>query len=73
MTIPTVGHSHIPSMRFIQLLRLHRINMLINAGCRPHSRFAPQFNRKALQTSLEQVSLAYRYLGDNLGGRAREG
>jgi hypothetical protein len=60
-------------MRFIQLLRLHHIDTLIDARSQPHSRFVPQFNRKALQTSLEQVSLAYRYLGDKLGGRAREG
>jgi uncharacterized protein (DUF488 family) len=72
MTIFTVGHSHIPIARFIELLRRHHIDTVIDARSRPQSRFAPQFNRKALQTSLEQAGLAYRYLGDKLGGRPKD-
>jgi uncharacterized protein (DUF488 family) len=72
MTIFTVGHSHIPIARFIELLKLHHIDTLVDARSQPHSRFAPQFNRKALQMSLEQAGLAYRYLGDKLGGRPKD-
>jgi uncharacterized protein (DUF488 family) len=72
MRLLTVGHSHIPIARFIQLLGLHHIDTLIDARSQPQSRFAPQFNHKALQTSLEQAGLAYRYLGDKLGGRPKD-
>jgi uncharacterized protein (DUF488 family) len=72
MTIFTVGHSHIPVARFIELLRLHCVDTLIDARSRPHSRFAPQFNRRALRTSLEQAGLVYHYLGDKLGGRPKD-
>jgi uncharacterized protein (DUF488 family) len=72
MTIFTVGHSHIPLARFIELVRLHDVDTLIDARSQPHSRFAPQFNRRALQMSLEQAGLAYRYLGDKLGGRPKD-
>jgi uncharacterized protein (DUF488 family) len=72
MTIFTVGHSHIPIARFIELLKLHHIDTLLDARSQPHSRFAPQFNRKTLQTSLEQAGFAYRYDGDRLGGRPKD-
>jgi uncharacterized protein (DUF488 family) len=45
--------------------------MLADIRSRPASRFAPQFNRKALEASLAKASIAYSYLGDTLGGRAR--
>ena len=72
MTIYTIGHSHIPIERFAELLMLHRIATLIDARSQPHSRFAPQFNRQALQASLEQAGIAYRYVGDRLGGRPQD-
>jgi uncharacterized protein (DUF488 family) len=72
MRLLTIGHSHIPIARFIELLRLHHIDTLIDARSQPHSRFAPQFNQKALHTSLEQAGLAYHYLGDKLGGRPKD-
>jgi uncharacterized protein (DUF488 family) len=72
MMIFTVGHSHIPIAHFIELLELHHVDTLIDARSQPHSRFAPQFNRKILQTSLEQAGIVYRYLGDKLGGRPKD-
>jgi uncharacterized protein (DUF488 family) len=68
MTLYTIGHSHIPIERFSELLTLHGIDTLTDVRSQPHSRFAPQFNRQALHTALAQVGIAYRYLGDKLGG-----
>jgi uncharacterized protein (DUF488 family) len=64
MTIYTIGHSHTPIERFTELLKRHRIDTLIDVRSQPHSRFVPQFNRQALQTSVAQMAMAYRYLGD---------
>jgi uncharacterized protein (DUF488 family) len=72
MTIFTIGHSRIPIARCIELLKLHHIDLVVDARSRPQSRFAPQYNRKALQTSLAQEGLTYRYLGDKLGGRPKD-
>ncbi len=72
MRIYTIGHSHIPMARFTELLRLHRVETLIDARSQPHSRFAPQFNRNTLHRSVEQAGIAYRYLGDKLGGRPKD-
>jgi uncharacterized protein (DUF488 family) len=70
-TILTIGHSNHPIERFIALLKQHRVEMLADIRSRPASRFAPQFNRKALEASLAGAGIGYIYLGDRLGGRAR--
>jgi uncharacterized protein (DUF488 family) len=67
----TIGHSNHPIERFIALLKQHGIKTLADIRSRPASRFAPQFNRKALEASLVAAGLSYVYLGDVLGGRAR--
>ena len=72
MTLYTIGHSHIPVEHFSELLKLHRIDMLVDVRSQPYSRFAPQFNRQALHTSLAQGGVVYRYLGDKLGGRPQD-
>lgn len=72
MTIYTIGHSHTAIERFVDLLRLHPIQVLIDTRSQPYSRYAPQFNRKSLQTSLQQAGITYLYLGDKLGGRPTE-
>jgi uncharacterized protein (DUF488 family) len=69
MTIYTIGHSNIAIERFIDLLRLHLVQVLVDTRSQPYSRYAPQFNRESLKTSLEQAGIAYLYLGDKLGGR----
>ena len=72
MTLYTIGHSRIPMARFSELLTLHRIETLTDVRSQPYSRFAPQFNRQTLHAALAQVGVAYRYLGDKLGGRPKD-
>jgi uncharacterized protein (DUF488 family) len=70
-TVFTIGHSNHAIERFIDLLEQHGVKTLVDIRSRPASRFAPQFNRKALETSLRDAGIDYTYLGDALGGRAR--
>lgn len=72
MTIYTIGHSHTAIERFVDLLRLPRIQVLIDTRSQPYSRYAPQFNRESLKTSLQHAGITYLYLGDKLGGRPRD-
>jgi uncharacterized protein (DUF488 family) len=72
MTIYTVGHSNIAIARFVDLLRIHMIQVLVDTRSQPYSRYAPQFNRASLKTSLAYAGIAYLYLGDELGGRPRD-
>lgn len=57
MTIVTIGHSHIPTTRVIELLKRHHRDMIIDVRSQPQSRFAPRSNRQALHPSLAQGGL----------------
>ena len=65
----TVGHSNHPIERFIELIDGVGIELIVDVRSVPFSRFAPQFNRKIVEKSLNSANLGYHYLGDLLGGR----
>lgn len=68
-TVHTIGHSNHLIERFIALLREHGIETLVDVRSRPYSRWAPQFQKSRLSRSLTAASIAYVFLGDELGGR----
>ncbi len=68
----TIGHSNHPIEKFIELLRLHRIDALADVRSAPASRFNPQFNKKPLAASLKQAGIAYVFLGRELGARSED-
>ena len=72
MTIYTIGHGTIEIERYIDLLRRYSIQVLVDARSQPYSRYAPQFNRETLNTSLSQANITYLDLGDQLGGRPKD-
>jgi hypothetical protein len=57
MTIYTIGHSNVAVEGFVDLLRLQLIQMLVDTRSQPHSRYAPQFNRKPLKTWLDYAGM----------------
>ena len=63
----TIGHSNQSSDEFIALLVKQSIDQLMDVRSKPRSRF-PHFNQKALKQRLADQDIAYRYLGDLLGG-----
>lgn len=67
----TVGHSSMPLGSFLSTLEDHAIEFLVDVRSHPRSRFVPQFNREALDPSLERVGIKYVFLGLELGGRPR--
>lgn len=70
-TVFTIGHSNQSAAALIALLQQHGIGLLADVRSAPASRFAPQFNRAALEASLKQAGIAYRWLGRALGGKPR--
>jgi uncharacterized protein (DUF488 family) len=72
LTIHTIGHSKLPIDRFLSLLAENRIKLLVDIRSVPYSRFAPQFNRKALEAVLLEAGFEYLFLGDKLGGRIQD-
>jgi uncharacterized protein (DUF488 family) len=66
-TIYTIGHSTRTIEQFIELLKAHGIEELVDVRTIPRSRHNPQFGREELAASLQQAGIAYTHLG-KLGG-----
>lgn len=69
LLIHTVGHSDDTTTAFVDLLRRHGITLVVDVRSHPCSRWAHQFNRETLACDLQDAGIAYRFLGDALGGR----
>jgi len=65
--IHTIGHSTRPIEEFVQILKAHGIEQLVDIRTIPRSRRNPQFNRDTLPASLEAAGIEYRHL-PGLGG-----
>jgi len=68
----TIGHSNHPIERFLGLLHAQGVTALADVRSHPVSRFNPQHNRAALETSLEGAGIAYLFLGRELGARTND-
>ncbi len=68
-SIYTIGHSDHATEAFVDLLRRHGITLVVDVRSQPYSRWAPQFNRETLARDLRDAGIAYRFMGDALGGR----
>jgi len=69
MTLYTVGHSNAEISVFLDLLRHHTIDLLVDTRSQPYSRYSPHFSREPLKLALTQAGIAYVFLGAQLGGR----
>jgi len=69
LLIHTIGHSDHTTAAFIDLLRQHGIALVVDVRSQPYSRWAHQFNREMLARDLDEAGIAYRFMGDTLGGR----
>jgi hypothetical protein len=67
LPILTIGHSTRPIDEFIELLRQHGVERLVDIRTIPRSRRNPQFNNEALAKSLEDEGIGYVHLKE-LGG-----
>lgn len=69
--IYSIGHSRHALQTFINLLRTHRIELVVDVRGQPYSRHNPQYNRERLKTSLEAAGIAYSWRGEYLSGRPK--
>ena len=67
--IHTIGHSNHPLGTFLEMLRRNGIRELVDVRSTPFSRHVPHFNRQNLEEPLEEAGIAYRFMGEALGGR----
>lgn len=72
MKFYTVGHSTRKIEEFISILKIYRIEVLVDIRAFPVSRRYPQFNKENLEESLSQNGMEYIWLGRELGGYRRK-
>jgi uncharacterized protein (DUF488 family) len=65
----TVGHSNHTLDEFVDLLRQHAIEVVVDVRSAPYSRYSSHFNRDQLKAALRLVEIQYVFQGDTLGGR----
>jgi uncharacterized protein (DUF488 family) len=68
----TIGHSNLPFERFAALLRDAGVTAVADVRSQPFSRRYPWFSEKPLGQSLHNEGIAYRPMGEALGGRPRD-
>ena len=66
-TIYTIGHSTRSIEQFLDLLKAHNIEELVDVRTVPQSRHNPQFGKEELAAALQQAGIGYMHLG-KLGG-----
>jgi uncharacterized protein (DUF488 family) len=71
-TIYTVGHSNQSLESFLGLLQKHGITAIADVRSYPYSTMYPQFDREALSKELKASSIAYVFLGKELGARSED-
>jgi uncharacterized protein (DUF488 family) len=65
----TIGHSTHAIEFFLNLLRSHDVNCVIDVRSIAASRFNPQYNKKALQHSLMENNILYMHFEKEFGAR----
>jgi uncharacterized protein (DUF488 family) len=68
-TFFTLGHSNHPIEKWLDLLRQHDIQVVVDTRSSPFSKYTPHFDKALMQRALEGAGIRYLYLGAELGGR----
>jgi len=68
----SIGHSNHSINKFLSLLESAEINMVVDVRSAPFSKMFPQFNQESLKKSLNDNSIGYLFLGDQIGGRSND-
>ena len=68
-TIFTLGHSNLEPERFLALLAQASVELVADVRSLPQSARFPQFSQAALENILRSENIAYKFFGEELGGR----
>lgn len=70
--IYTIGHSNITQESFIEILKLFKIQLVIDVRSTPYSKYVPHFNRENFDKSLTENDINYIFLGNYIGGKPKD-
>ncbi|GKX66882.1 DUF488 family protein [Inconstantimicrobium mannanitabidum] len=69
MRIFTIGHSNYPIDYFISLLKINKINCVVDVRSTPYSKYTPQYNREEVKKLLNIKGITYIHMGEEFGAR----
>ena len=65
----TIGHSTHPIKKFIDLLKLHNINYVIDVRSTPYSKYAQEYDKDNISQILMNNNISYAFMGRYFGAR----
>jgi len=65
--IYSVGHSNYDMEKFLDIVKAHGIEEIVDVRFRPYSAYVPHFNRDNLERVLKAEGIVYRFAGQFLG------
>jgi uncharacterized protein (DUF488 family) len=68
----TIGHSNQEAAAFLKLLADNSIQVVVDVRSAPYSRYAPQFNKREIESAAVKAGFKYIFLGDLIGGKPSE-
>jgi uncharacterized protein (DUF488 family) len=68
-TVFTIGHGRATFANVAGVLRRHKVATIVDVRSKPYSQHAPDFTKDELTALATASGLAYRWMGDSLGGR----
>ena len=71
-SIRTIGYGNRTLEEFLDVLKLNRIEFLIDVRSVPFSKYKPEFSKPLLSLELENHQIRYVYMGSELGGRPQK-
>src|SRR5438270_6620197 len=69
VTVYSIGHSNQSAKAFLELLHAHEVQILIDVRSSPYSKYVSHFNSSTLAAIVQQYSIKYLFMGEELGGR----
>jgi uncharacterized protein (DUF488 family) len=65
----SIGHSNHAAELFLNLLKSHDIQVVVDTRSQPYSKYTLHFDQEDLKKSLTAAGIRYLFLGRELGGR----
>ena len=65
----SIGHSNQSQEEFLELVKKHGINCIVDVRSVPASKYSPQFNSESLKWCLRANGIQYLHFGDEFGAR----
>ena len=69
LSVFSIGHSNHALPDFLDLLKLQRVEVLVDVRSQPYSKYTGQFNGAELKKAVIEAGLKYLFMGKELGGR----